>query len=67
MLRDYLRNNSDSAVEYGRLKKQLAARFPADIDKYIDGKTDFILKVLREMGLTDPLLIAIGAINRLKA
>jgi GrpB-like predicted nucleotidyltransferase (UPF0157 family) len=46
MLRDYLRNNSDSAAEYGRLKKQLAARFPTDIDKYIDGKTDFILKVL---------------------
>jgi GrpB-like predicted nucleotidyltransferase (UPF0157 family) len=67
MLRDYLRNNSDSAAEYGRLKKQLAARFPTDIDKYIDGKTDFILKVLREMGLTDQLLIAISAINRFKA
>ncbi len=30
-----------SAAEYGRLKKQLAARFPTDIDEYIDGKTDF--------------------------
>jgi len=67
MLRDYLRNNSDAAAEYGRLKKQLAARFPRDMDKYIDGKTDFILKALREMGFTDQLLIAISAINRLKA
>jgi GrpB-like predicted nucleotidyltransferase (UPF0157 family) len=66
MLRDYLRNNSDSAAEYGRLKKQLAARYPTNMDKYIDGKTDFILKMLREMGLTDQLVIAIGAINRLK-
>jgi GrpB-like predicted nucleotidyltransferase (UPF0157 family) len=66
-VRDYLRNNADSAAEYGRLKKQLAARFPTDIDKYIDGKTDFILKVLREMGFTDQQMTAISAINRLQA
>jgi GrpB protein len=54
-------------AEYGRLKKQLAARFPTDIDRYIDGKTDFILKVLREMGLTDQLFTAISAINRFNA
>jgi GrpB-like predicted nucleotidyltransferase (UPF0157 family) len=46
MLRDYLRKHSDSAAEYGRLKKTLAARFPTDLDKYIDGKTDFILSTL---------------------
>jgi GrpB-like predicted nucleotidyltransferase (UPF0157 family) len=66
-LRDYLRENSDSAAQYGRLKKKLAARFPTDTDKYIDGKTDFILKVLREMGLTNQQLTAISAIKRLKA
>jgi GrpB-like predicted nucleotidyltransferase (UPF0157 family) len=53
ILRDYLRKNNASTAEYGRLKKELAAQFPTDIDKYIDGKTDFIVKVLREMGLTD--------------
>jgi GrpB-like predicted nucleotidyltransferase (UPF0157 family) len=56
MLRDYLRSNSDAAAEYGRLKKQLAAQFPTDIDHYIDGKTDFILAVLRRTGLTDQQL-----------
>jgi GrpB-like predicted nucleotidyltransferase (UPF0157 family) len=65
-LRDYLRNNSGAALEYGLLKKQLAARFPQDIDRYVGGKTDFILEVLREMNLTDQQLAAIGAINRLK-
>lgn len=54
MLRDYLRSNSDSAAEYGRLKKQLAAIFPTDMDRYIDGKTDFILKILREMASLRP-------------
>jgi GrpB-like predicted nucleotidyltransferase (UPF0157 family) len=67
MLRDYLRKNSDSAAEYGRLKKKLAARYPTDMDKYIEGKTDFILKVLREMGLTNQQLAAISAINRIRA
>jgi GrpB-like predicted nucleotidyltransferase (UPF0157 family) len=66
-LRDYLRINPDAALKYGLLKKQLAVRFPKDIDRYVDGKTDFILKVLREMNLTEPQLAAIGAINKLKA
>ena len=65
-LREYLRKNSDSAAKYGRLKKQLAARFPNDMDNYIDGKTDFVLGVLREMGLSDRQLAAIDAVNRLK-
>jgi hypothetical protein len=33
----------------------------------IGGKTDFILKVLREMGSNNQQLTAIGAVNRLKA
>ena len=46
-LRDFLRRDPAAAAEYGRIKKQLAARFPADIEGYIAGKTDFILAVLR--------------------
>ncbi len=67
MLRDFLRKNPDFAAEYGRLKKQLAARFPTEIDKYIAGKTDFILEVLRESGLSDRQLTEVGAVNRVKA
>jgi GrpB-like predicted nucleotidyltransferase (UPF0157 family) len=65
-LRDYLRSNSGAVAKYGQLKRQLATRFPTDIARYIDGKTDFILKVLRTRGLTDNQLIAIDAVNRLK-
>jgi GrpB-like predicted nucleotidyltransferase (UPF0157 family) len=65
-LRDYLRSNPNAAAKYSQLKKQLATRFPTDIDNYIDGKTDFVLDVLRMGGLTDDQLRAIDAVNRLK-
>lgn len=37
-LRDFLRRDSVAVAEYGRIKKQLAARYPNDIDSYIAGK-----------------------------
>lgn len=64
-LRDFLRRDSAAAAEYGRIKKQLAARFPADIDRYIDGKTDFILTVLRNTGFTESALRTIRVANLL--
>lgn len=66
MLRSFLRQNSESAAHYGRLKKQLAAKFPTDIDRYVDGKTGFILAALREMGLSDGQLADVYAVNKLK-
>lgn len=47
-LRDFLRRDSVAVAEYGRIKKQLAARFPDDIESYIAGKTGFILAALRK-------------------
>jgi GrpB-like predicted nucleotidyltransferase (UPF0157 family) len=49
-LRDYLRGHPDRATAYGQLKKQLAAQFPTDIDRYVAGKTDFVLAALRAAG-----------------
>ena len=49
-LRDYLRGHPDRAVAYGQLKKRLAAQFPTDIDRYVAGKTDFVLAALRAAG-----------------
>ena len=63
-LRDHLRAHRETAKEYGKLKEELARRFPDDIDAYIAGKTDFILGVLRTIGLTDEELAAIRAINQ---
>ncbi|WP_113930944.1 GrpB family protein [Bacillus sp. P14.5] len=38
VLRDYLRAMKDEAEKYGRLKSELAAKYPNDIEAYIEGK-----------------------------
>src|SRR5258708_14261542 len=43
-VRDYLRPHPKTSREYGELKKRLAAEFPNDIDSYIGGQTDLILR-----------------------
>jgi GrpB-like predicted nucleotidyltransferase (UPF0157 family) len=63
-VRDYLRAQPGAVRRYGDLKKRLAARFPNDIDSYVFGKTDFILDVLRRVGLTDEQLATIEHANR---
>jgi GrpB-like predicted nucleotidyltransferase (UPF0157 family) len=63
-MRDHLRRNPSAAREYGALKKQLAARFPDDIDSYVEGKTDFILSILAGAGFSAGELAEIRAINR---
>lgn len=40
--RDYLRNHEDVRTQYGELKKNLAIKFPNDINGYMDGKHQFI-------------------------
>ena len=62
--RDYLRSHPDAAREYGELKASLARRFPADMDSYIAGKTEFILRILGAIGLDDDELAAIRRINQ---
>jgi len=55
-LRDFLRRNPAAAAEYGRIKKQLAAQFPHDMDGYISGKTNYILATLRSAGFPESVL-----------
>ena len=40
--RDYLRTHEEVRREYAALKKELARRFPYDIDGYCDGKEEFV-------------------------
>lgn len=40
--RDYLRTHEEARGEYAALKKELARRFPYDIDGYCDGKEEFV-------------------------
>lgn len=62
-LRDRLRRDPAAVAAYGQLKKDLAAKFPEDIDSYIAGKSAFILKILEEAGLEVAELAAIRAVN----
>ena len=43
--RDYLREYPQTARAYGDLKGNLAERFPADMEAYMDGKDAFIKRV----------------------
>lgn len=66
LIRDHLLANPDAVREYGDLKLQLAAKFPDDIEGYIDGKTDFLIGILRSSGFGDEATERAEAINRKK-
>ncbi len=65
-LREYLRKKPLKVIEYSNLKQKLAAQFPYDIDAYVDGKTDFILNILKEMGIKNSDTQLIETQNKLK-
>jgi GrpB-like predicted nucleotidyltransferase (UPF0157 family) len=44
--RDILRANTALAAEYAALKSELAARHPRDRERYIEGKTAFVQRIL---------------------
>ena len=66
-VRDYLRGHPEAVREYGALKKQLAAQHADDIDSYIDGKTDFLLRILADSSLSHEDLRSVEASNRKKS
>jgi len=45
LFRDFLRQDSEAAEEYGRLKIKLAARFGTDREGYTEAKTTFVRSV----------------------
>ena len=63
-VRDYLRSHPQTAQAYADLKKRLANEFPDDIEGYVDGKTDLIVQILREVGLSPEQLVSIERMNR---
>ncbi len=62
-LRDRLRNNPDEMKSYGRLKKELAAKYPDDIDSYVAAKTQFILNILEHLDFSESELSSIREPN----
>ena len=51
--RNHLRSNLEEVAKYSKLKKELAAKFPHDIDSYIEGKIEFIVGILAKAGFTE--------------
>lgn len=52
LLRDALRRDAILREDYSILKKKLAIAAQGDIDKYVEGKSDFISNILRHEGLS---------------
>jgi GrpB-like predicted nucleotidyltransferase (UPF0157 family) len=52
LFRDYLREHPERAHAYATLKRSLAERFRNDREKYTEGKTEFITRVLRRAANT---------------
>ena len=50
--RDYLRATPAAAAAYAALKEALAARYPTDRERYIDGKANFVTVTLAEARAT---------------
>jgi GrpB-like predicted nucleotidyltransferase (UPF0157 family) len=63
-VRDCLRRNPAAAAAYADLKRQLAAQFSNDIENYVAGKTEFLLKLLRSAGFPDAVFQTIRNANR---
>ena len=62
-VRDYLRAHPEVVQRYGALKRRLAREFPHDINRYVEGKTDLLAGVLRQVGLSRDQLMAIEDVN----
>ena len=65
-VRDHLRGHPADAREYADLKIRLAETFADDVDGYVEGKSAFILDVLRRSGFDTDTLRDIEDINRIR-
>ncbi|WP_316748084.1 GrpB family protein [Pedobacter gandavensis] len=65
LFRDALRSSPELVMEYGQLKKELAAS-TNDIDTYVNSKSSFITAVLDKAGLSSELIKEITLQNKKK-
>jgi GrpB-like predicted nucleotidyltransferase (UPF0157 family) len=63
-LRDHLRAHPSDVEAYSALKKRLAEQCSGDLDRYVEGKTDFILSILAQYGFSAERLEFIRRANR---
>ncbi len=64
-LKNMLTSDHCAMIQYGELKKALASRYENDIDAYVEGKTHFIISLLRKNGaFMDAELDEIVGVNK---
>jgi GrpB-like predicted nucleotidyltransferase (UPF0157 family) len=63
-LRDHLRGHEEDAIAYAALKRRLAMEFTHDVERYAEGKTDFILSILARYGFPPDRLDSIRCANQ---
>lgn len=51
--RDYLRQHKEDRDRYSSIKKEMALKYPEDIDSYIEGKQPVILDIYKKCGLCE--------------
>ncbi len=66
-LRNHLRSSQKSLEEYSVLKQQLASEFPDSIEHYVSGKTEFIIGIISQYGLSKFELNSISQANKAPA
>ena len=49
--RNYLRQHKEDRDRYSSIKKEMALKYPEDIDSYIEGKQPVILDIYKKCGL----------------
>lgn len=63
VLRDHLRSNTQDRDDYGDLKMKIAHLYQSAPEEYLEGKTNFILTILKKYALTNDELKKIEAAN----
>jgi GrpB-like predicted nucleotidyltransferase (UPF0157 family) len=55
-LREHLRAHPEAVAEYSALKRRLATQFPYEVESYVEGKGEFILRILARYGFASDCL-----------
>jgi GrpB-like predicted nucleotidyltransferase (UPF0157 family) len=64
VLREHLKNHEVDRIAYSNLKRDLAQKFPEDIGSYVEGKTAFIVEILKAYSFMESDLKSIIAANK---
>ncbi len=64
LFKNYLLNNAEARKQYSDLKLQLARDHADNIDLYVEGKTSFIVNILKQLGMSDSEIKEIEDANK---